>query len=708
MAKTEPMTDRDIESIVQTAIEDAVSFIEGDIAPIRIKSQRYYEGEVDIGSEEGRSTVVATKVRDAIKAIKPSLMRIFLSSEHPVEYIPTGAKDVKTAEMATKFASYKFNEQNGYRLLSDVIHDALVKKVGIAKAYWNISETAKTYDFNNLNDDEFSAVVNDPDVEVIAHTQIQEAQIDEQGMEIMPASHDLKVSRKTENGDLVIESIPPEEFFVNRDAKNIDDAYIVAHRTEMRVGDVVAMGFDFDEVKSLSSLDPSDLATEEETVRQGFATLGDDEDIGDDSMRLVAITEAYMRMDIEGTGTPQLYKFIMGGASYKMLDYEVFGRVPFAIFEVDPEPHTFFGTSITDLIMNDQDAATAMMRGLLDNIALVNNPSLDVVESMVNMDDVLNNEIGAIRRVKQAGAITVNQVPFAAGATLPALQYYDDVIESKTGVSRASMGLDPDALQNTTATAANITSQKGAAQIEVMARNLAEGGLKTLFKLILELFAENASEPQMMRLTGDDYVPVDPRSWNVSMDLSVNVGLGTGKEEQKAVALNQVLQTQMQIWGTYGAQNGIVSLTQIRNTLADQLSLGGLRNAERYYMPMNPQIEQQLVAQQQQMQAQQQSQQVDQQAQAIIQAEQIKAQAKIQGDQMKLEANMQIKAVENQSKAEKDLADLKMKYQELLQADDLQRDRMDQELMIKAAEILAKYGVNVDTAQIQAMKAMPR
>ena len=49
------------------------------------------------------------------------------------------------------------------------------------------------------------------------------------------------------------------------------------------------------------------------------------------------------------------------------------------------------------------------------------------------------------------------------------------------------MGLDPDALQNSTATAAALTAQAGAGQIEVIARNLAEGGMKTLFRLILEL-----------------------------------------------------------------------------------------------------------------------------------------------------------------------------------------------------------------------------
>ena len=115
-----------------------------------------------------------------------------------------------------------------------------------------------------------------------------------------------------------------------------------------------------------------------------------------------------------------------------------------------------------------------------------------MVEDLVNMDDVLNNEIGAIRRMKQIGAIQANPVPFVAGSTLPALQYMDDQVEAKTGVSRASMGLDPDALQNATATAVSMTMSAAAGQIEVIARNFAEGGMKQMFKLMLDAMIKNS------------------------------------------------------------------------------------------------------------------------------------------------------------------------------------------------------------------------
>ena len=677
------MTDLEIEGIVREAITDAVDFCESEIAEDRIKAQRYFDGEVDIGEEDGRSRVVATKVRDTIRAIKPSLMRVFLNTDKPVEYVPRGTEDVVMAEQATKYMHYQFNELNGYRVLNDAIHDALVKKVGVVKVYYDTYQEQEIFDFQDLNDMEFTLLVNEDDVEVVKHTTKMVVEIDEFGMEVEAPRHDLKLSRTVDRGKMCIESVPPEEFFIDRNSRSIDDYYCVAHRTEMRVGDLVAMGYDFEEIKDLSGLEHSDTFSEvEEYERRGYETDYAEEDIQDPSMRPVAVTEAYMKIDVNGTGVAQMHKILMGGNQYKLLDYEPCSHLPFAVFEVDPEPHTFYGRSVADLILNDQDAATAMLRGVLDNVALTNNPRIEIVDGAVNVDDILNNEIGGVIRVKQAGAINPQAVPFVAGQTLSALQYFDQQVEDKTGVTKASTGLSPDSLQATTATAVQATVQAQAAQTEVMARNLAEGGMRQMFKLMLKCMVENVDEEQMMRLQGQSYTPVDPRSWNAGMDVSINVGLGTGREDQKIAVLNQALQTQIQIFQTYGPGNGMVSLTNIRNTLSDILAINGIRNADRYFAPMDPMIEQQMMMQQQQAQ---QGQQADPNA-AYLQAEQMKAQAKMQTEQLKL-----------QLAAQKAIAE-----------DDRKRDEMDQDLLLSAAEIIGKYGTAVDVERIKQLQDAPR
>lgn len=181
-----------------------------------------------------------------------------------------------------------------------------------------------------------------------------------------------------------------------------------------------------------------------------------------------------------------------------------------------------------------------------------------------------------------------------------------------------------------------------------------------------------------MRMNGQ-FVPVDPRAWNADMDVQVNVGLGTGREMEKAAALQGILQIQQQVYQNYGPMNGLVSLTNIRNTLADVLAASGVRNAERYFAPITPEIEQQMLMLQQQQQAQMAQGQPDPNA-AFLQAEQIKAQAKMNTDIMKMQLDAQKAAAE----------------------DDRKRDEMAQDLLVDAAKIYGQYGTQVDVARIKA------
>ena len=65
-----PKSRREIEGIVQSAIDDAVSFVEGEISHQRIKAQRYYDGEGNLGHEQGRSGVVATNRLNTRRKVK--------------------------------------------------------------------------------------------------------------------------------------------------------------------------------------------------------------------------------------------------------------------------------------------------------------------------------------------------------------------------------------------------------------------------------------------------------------------------------------------------------------------------------------------------------------------------------------------------------------------------------------------------------------
>jgi hypothetical protein len=697
MAKLKPQPkDKDeLQGVVAEAVKAAVDHVQTELAPNRKKAQDYFDGKVDLGEEEGRSVVVATKVRDTIRQIKPSLMRVFLSHERPVEFIPGGSEDVAGAEQATRWCKYHLARLGGYALTRDAFHDALLKRLGILKVVWEEAQKQRIYTFSGLTEDQLYLLAAEPEVDVIEHSEIEEVQTDPAtGAQQLVKLHDLKIARTTKRGEVRVVPIPPEEFFFSAETTNLETTPCCGHTTEKTVGELVEMGFDWDEIEELGSFASGVEDSEaEKEARTGTSKRAEPK--GDPSLRLVSLTEAYMAVDVDGTGIPVLHRFICAGTSYKLLSWEPWDDVPFAGFEIDPEPHTVPGRSIFDLVKNEQDAGTSMLRGILDNVHMVNNPRTAILENQVNLDDLLNPEIGGVVRERVANAIRPLDVPFVAGQTLPALQYLDDLTEQKTGVTRASTGLDPDALQSTTKAAVSATIGAAAGQVEVIARNLAEGGLSRLYKLMLRLMVKHARAPEMIRLNGS-FVPVDPRVWNIEMDLQPNIGLGTGQAEEKAGALGMILGFQQGVLQQYGLTNGLVTLTNLRNTVADMLALAGYHNADRYIAPMDPTREAELIAQQQQQAQAAQGGAEDPNA-AYLQAETMKAQTKAQVDMMKAQTQAQLAT-----------GRLQLEGQRMALQDDRERDRMAQDLALRTAELAMTTGQQLDTSGLQAVQAAPR
>ena len=685
------LEEQEIQAIVTDAIRTAKNFIEDEIAPQRIKASRYFEGGVDIGEELGRSSVVKTVVRDVVRSVKPSLMRIFLSNSKFVEFLPKTEETIQSSQQATDYLNYKFNQVGGYKILRDAIHEALIKKVGIVRAYYKEEPKTEIHTYDYIDDTTFAVLINDPEVEIIEHEEMYEKKILPNGQETESLHHNCKISRTKKNGDIVIDSIPSEEFFIDRHAKSFKEGefYVCGHSTEVTVADLLDMGYDFDVVSKLTSRDSDNATTDAEIFerRRYSVTHDKDEHSSDPTTAKVLLTESYQRLDLEGTGKAMLYRFITGGDSYTLLeDPMLCDEVPLVALAIDNEPHTFFGRSLADIVIQEQDASTQIYRAILDNLSMVNLPRVACTQD-VNLDDLLNLELGGIVRTRSAPSQSIQNlsVPFTAGQSLGVMEYVDRIVEDKTGITKASMGLDPDSLQSVTRAGVMATLQSQQGQIEVMARNIAEG-MKDLFKKMLRCYKKHQDTPTVMRMRGD-FIPIDPKVWHSELDVTTNVGLGNGRHDERQAGLQMMLQIQQTIMQAYGTQNGLISLTNIRHCLADLLDGFGLRNADRYIQPMTPEIETQLA--QINMQKQQQAQMMQAQndpSQVLLKAEGLKAQTKAQTDLMKAQL---------------------MKAKQEAQ-DDLDRDKLDQDLLLKSAEILGKYGTAVDVAQIQAEKNKAR
>ena len=263
-------------------------------------------------------------------------------------------------------------------------------------------------------------------------------------------------------------------------------------------------------------------------------------------------------------------------------------------------------------------------------------------------------------------------MPFVGQQAFPVLKYMDELKEARTGISKASAGLDAGALQSSTAAAVNATVSAAQQHIELIARVFAETGMKQLYKIVLHLLTTHQDAPRMVRLT-NDFIPIDPRTWNSNMDVSVRVALGRGTDTERMMMLKQIGEMQREAMQTMGAVNPLTDINKLANTLKAMTELAGFKDTSQFWSDPaqfqpppqedKPDIQEQLIA---------------------VQIQQI-------------QADIQKKA-----------AELNLERDKMMMDDDRKRDELDADLFVKAEEMKAKYGTQLNVEKIRSDLAINR
>lgn len=662
--KKQQMTDESLISIIDREVGSGG--LNGELEDQRRKALDYYNGEPFGNELEGRSSVVSTDVMDVVEWSMPILMRIFGSGDEIGRFEPQNPDDVEAAEQATDYCNYVFFRQNdGFKLLYDVMKDALLSKTGIFKIVWKEDEEVERESYEGLSDEEFQLLVMDDAVEVVEHTAIggdasiqvesmdEEAMIDSSIMsESIPPEHNVTIMRKVNSGKVDIEVVAPEEFFISRSARTIDEANFVCHRTRYTVGQLIELGFDDAE----EYVSESDQRFDQEYIARNFldgtsSNMQQDGDESDPSMREIWIDEAYIRCDWSGNGITEIRKVWKTGDRI-ILNEEV-DAIPFTNICPLPMPHKFYGFSIADIVMDLQLIKSTLWRNILDNIYHLNNGRFECLDGRVNMDDLLTNRPAGVVRVKEMGAVRRLDAPDIGKSPYEMLNYIDTVRDSRTGITKFNQGLDANVLQQTTATAYMQQMQSSQARIELIARVFAETGISSMYKRIYELLQKHSDKSKVVMLR-NKWVDVDPASWKKQCDFTVRVGLGNGNRDQNLVHLQSLVAIQEKIIAA-GGMGLLVTPKNVFNTLKEIGMNMGLKNIEEYITDPD---EGQAQGQQQQEDPEAGKQQVEaMKVQVDMQKLKLEAkkleieEEKLKFEEQKLMAEMQMQREENQLKS---------------------------------------------------------
>lgn len=620
-----------------------ISFIEeeeqkADLASVqedREKALRYYQPNKKLGNEvAGRSQVVMRDTFDVVESLMPSLVKVFTSGEDVLTFNPQGPEDVKAAEQETDYVNYIITQKNnGFMLFYDWIKDALLLKNGYVLVRIEDESRSKDEQYEGIDQDTL-AIMTQGGGEIVQAEPISGPNGE--------AFYNVTVRKSEEYKCIKIDVLRPETVRVsqsNRDVSLQETAFF-SYEEYYSISSLREMGLDVDDDinDDARATDVVDQVRQEEDANRWNAM---DSEVA--ANRMVRVRNVWCLYDDDGDGVSERIHVIVCGVT-ELLKEDA-DCVPAACLTSIRLPHRHEGIALADLVTEIQDIRTALMREALNAQSLANHGRM-AISDKVNLDDMLVSRVGGIVRVKgqPAGEIMPLVNPVTGNSALQTIEYMDTVRENRTGVTKYNQGIDSQSLNKT---ASGISQIMSASQqrVELMARLMAETGVKELFMLVHKYSLQYMRKPEVVKLR-NEWVPIDPSSWKERKDMTISVGQSTGNKEQQGFQLEKMLQFMGQ-----GMQIGIVKPKGMYNAGVKYIQSQGFKDVDSYLAdPDKPENK-----------TQPQVPPEVQKAQIQAQVDQQKAQSDAQLQQQKMagEMTMKQKQAEQDAALEKYKADLK-------------------------------------------------
>ena len=566
----QPMSDDSILNAVEVNVRSATGYYDSELSRERKRVTDYYNASLPKPAHDGNSKFVSQDVYQGIQAMTASLLETFSAGSKIVKFTPQGPDDIALSKIATSYAEYvAFRQNEAMSVFQSVIMDGLMSRVGVAKVFYDIRTETQEEEFIGLTEDELDLLLAQDDLTLI------DSETDNVGL------LSGTVERAIDTSQVCIQAIPPEEFLIEAQARSLEDVDFVAHRTRKSLTELRQMGYDEEKIANIGSYSETvELETDPEIISR-FEHIGGSRKNQaqgyQDQVREVLVYEAYINLDVEGTGEAVLHKVCVAGK--QVLEVTKVDRKPFVVFTPLPTPHSFYGSNFAERLVATQNAKTVLTRSILDHAVLTNNPRYMVTKgSLTNPRELIDNRVGGLVNVTRPDAVTpMPQAPLNP-FIFQTIKLLDESAEETSSISSLSTGLNKDAIskqnsQGMVEQLVNMSQQR----MKIIARLFASQFIKPLWNEIYRLVVENETEEKIVDISGR-FVAINPQSWRERRDVSVELTLGHNeqqKEAQKHLALHQLMSQDPAFQPLYG-------LEQRYNMMKSILEASGISNVDEY------------------------------------------------------------------------------------------------------------------------------
>jgi hypothetical protein len=649
-----PMDEDALVSILRKEEAASEQYQTGTLATLRTDALDYYDRKPYGDEQEGSSQVVTSEFADTVESIMPGMIEVFTGGDQVVQFTPTAPGQEKIAEEATDYVTHCFMVENkGFTLLHSLIKDALMFRLGGLSVDLEERDETRTIQANALTQDAIDVLVaeakaNGADLEMVltadAPAEPGVTDVDPAtGAPMPPApttfSGSITITQKRQK--VVAASIAPEDIRFTPTARDQDEASFLGYIRRTTASELVKLGMSEEEVDDLRS--DKTLSVEEAQRTDNSATEDTVRDVVGDSERPLYLVVAYVRADANGDGISEMLRVVYahsGGLAGKIIEQDEWedGVAPLALASPILMPHALVGRSIYDQTQDIQLIKSVLTRGMLDNMYAGIRPRIAVSDSVI-LDSVLDWVPGSPIRFKAGakpgdGHIDWQKVPSIMGDALQGLEHFSTVLENRVGVTRHNQGLDAESLNKTKGGMQMLMSAAQQRQ-KLIARVLAETSVARIYRLVYKALKRAAKGP-VKYWSGKTFKTVDPSKWPDDMDLTVNVGLGTGNTQQELEHLNFIAVAQEKLITLQGGTNGpfvtAENVATLTNKMAEKL---GFKTPGMFFQP--PEAVMQATAQPQQPKPD---------------PEMMKVQGQLMAQKAKQEGEMALAAAKAQAEAE--------------------------------------------------------
>ena len=626
-----------------------------------LQREAYYKAfrMAPYGNErQGWSGSVSSTIYTQQQSTLAALQEIFSD-----EFFTLKGKDPDRATKFQKLINYQMWRKNdGNKRIYDFLFNAGLYHYAVFKVFHREDCELADEKYERLDESQMLQLAQDQNRQITKYDEVAGVDtVDPMTGQIIPAPtsyENIKVVRKdVKYFGPTFEVVQPWAFGYSQDCKITDwggiEGRLVYHTVKLTLNDIrkrekagIYRKGTFDKCKDIRST-VANTNTDQSTIELQVDGLSEIIDDGSrqhnlkepDLNRELSVKECYAKLDIDKDGLLEhTIVTIIEDKVVAQIEENPYGRPPFRIGSMLPEPHKVHGIAPPSILEQDQKIQTNLLRFIQDSAAqscyrnpVTNDPRMQQMLQERKPFDVIMGDPARLGEVKTSPPDNF---------VLKAWELLQGSNEEKTGNSRYNQGSDGDSL-NKTATGISLISQASARRTRMAAKSLGNGAITGVIRDFI-FINQKWPNPDPVTLLGEDLV-INPNDLEGEYDIEIDIGVSPAERQAIANQIDLLLQ-----FGTQaGLQMGVMKPEHIIRGIKKKFSQ--LNIVVDDLLVSEPEFKQQQAQQQQQQQQNppppppevQQAQMEMQMSQQEHQMKMQELQAKVQAEQQKLQLEMQ-------------------------------------------------------------------